>query len=287
MLICVTKGRQLIGCCLLVIFLLTGVFAYATVKANVDEKEITIPILMYHSVLKDPKQSGKYVVTPSTLENDMIYLKNHGYETVFISDLIRYVYEDIALPEKPVVLTFDDGHYNNMFYVLPLLQKYQMKAVISVVGSYTEQFSKADSHNANYSYLTWEDIKVLEESGRVEIANHTYGLHDKSGRKGCSIMHGESVSEYQMNLKADLQKLQEALKKQAAIKPPVTFTYPFGYICEESYEIIKKSGFLASLSCYERMNHISKNKETLYSLGRFNRPEGILTEEFMKKIKLP
>ncbi len=286
MIICVTKGKQLISCFFIVIMLFTGICSYAMVRTNDEEQEISVPILMYHSILKDPNRSGKYVVTPTTLENDMIYLKEHGYETVLIKDLIAYVYEDIPLPKKPVVLTFDDGHFNNMVYLLPLLEKYQMKAVISVVGSYTEQFSRSDGHNPNYSYLTWEDIKKIEDSGLIEIANHTYHFHEKSSRKGCSILEREGVQEYRSHLKNDLEKLQVALKEKSNVPPSVTFTYPFGYICPESQKTIEEMGFLASLSCYERINQISKNKGCLYSLGRFNRPEGISTEEYMKTIKL-
>lgn len=287
MIICITKGKQLLSCFLIVTIVITGIFTYATAKSNTDEKEITVPILMYHSILKDTNRSGKYVVTPQTLENDMIYLRNNGYETILVKDLIAYVYEDIPLPKKPVVLTFDDGHYNNLVYLLPLLEKYQMKAVISVVGSYTEQYSDSDSHNPNYSYLTWEDIKALEDSQQIEIANHTYHYHEKSNRKGCNILESESKEEYQKNLLADLEKLQIKLQENSGIVLPVTFTYPFGYICPESQDAIEKAGFLASLSCYERINRITKNRDCLYTLGRYNRPSGISTEEFMKKIKLP
>ncbi len=287
MVICITKGKRFLYLCLVLVVLLAGVCTYATVKASTDEKEINVPIFMYHSILKDPARSGKFVVTPATLENDMIYLKEHGYETIFVSDLIHYVYDNVPLPKKPVILTFDDGHYNNTTYLFPLLEQYDMKAVISVVGSYTEQFSKEDSHNPNYSYLTWEDIKELEQSGRVEIANHTYNLHEKSNRKGCNILPEEKADDYQTKLKNDLEKLQVALKEKSEITSPVTFTYPFGYICPQSQKPIEETGFLASLSCYEKINRISKNKNCLYALGRFNRPEGISTEEFVKKIKLP
>lgn len=286
MIFCIIKGKRMISYLLVLAVLTASICTYATVKANYDEEEISVPIIMYHSILKDPNRSGKYVVTPATLENDMIYLQQNGYQTVLVKDLITYVYDGISLPEKPVVLTFDDGHYNNMFYLLPLLEKYQMKAVISVVGSYTEQFSESDAHNPNYSYLTWDDIKKLEESGLIEIANHTYHLHEKGNRKGCSILEGETVTEYQNHLTNDLKTLQTALKENSKIQPPVTFTYPFGYICPQSQDSIEKAGFLASLSCYERINKISQNKGCLYTLGRFNRPSGISTEEFMKKIKI-
>ena len=63
-----------------------------TVKALDKPKGVFVPILMYHSVLKDESRLNDYVVTPVTLEKDLIYLKENGYTTVFISDLINYVY---------------------------------------------------------------------------------------------------------------------------------------------------------------------------------------------------
>ena len=81
MIICITKAKQLFSCFLILIMLLSGIFAYASVKSGTDDKEIAVPILMYHSILKDPKRSGDYVVTPDTLENDMKYLRHrHFYD---------------------------------------------------------------------------------------------------------------------------------------------------------------------------------------------------------------
>ena len=95
---------------------------------------VRVPILMYHSVLKNPKMAGMYVVSPDTLEQDLKYIKKKGYTTVFVRELTEYVYQNAPLPEKPVVITLDDGYLNNLTYVLPLLEKYDMKATISVVG---------------------------------------------------------------------------------------------------------------------------------------------------------
>lgn len=282
MILCITNGKRWLCFFLAVILLPVGFYVSAR-----NEEEIAVPIIMYHSILKDKSRAGRYIVTPDTLENDMKYLKENGYETILISDLISYVYQGIPLPQKPVVLTFDDGHYNNMEYLLPLLQTYDMKAVISVVGSYTEEFSKNDSHNPNYSYLTWEDVSTLQKSGRIEIANHTYNMHESAARKGCSIKKGESEEEYKRILSEDLTLLQQELQEKSNINPPLTFTYPFGYICDEAREMTKDMGFLASLSCYEKVSKISKNPDSLYCLGRFNRPNDISTKTFMKKIKTP
>ena len=110
---------------------LCATFCFLTPAA---EEGVFLPILMYHSVLKDPSKTGKYVITPESLEEDLRYLQQHGYRTVVMQDVIDFVYNGVQLPEKPVVLTFDDGFYNNLTYLLPLLIEYDMKAIVAPVG---------------------------------------------------------------------------------------------------------------------------------------------------------
>ena len=97
--------------------------------AAVSEQEdyVNLPILMYHSILKTNKSKGKFIVSPDTFEEDLKYIKDKGYTTVVMKDLIDYVYENKELPEKPIMLTFDDGYYNNYLYAFPLLKKYDCK----------------------------------------------------------------------------------------------------------------------------------------------------------------
>ena len=116
-----------------------------------NDDSIALPIVMYHSLLKS--KSGNYIVHPDTFENDLKYIQDKGYTTITMTDLINYVYKDSPLPEKPIIITFDDGFYNNFGYAVPLLHKYDMKAVISIVGKYTDTYSKSDEANLNYSYL--------------------------------------------------------------------------------------------------------------------------------------
>ena len=157
-----------------------------------------------------------------------------------------------------------------------------MKASIAVVGKFTDIFSEADSHNANYSHLTWEDIKEIASSGYIEISNHTYNMHDTKGRIGCFKMKSETNEQYHDVLTEDVLKMQKLLKEKSDVECKV-FTYPYGKIYNGSIPIIKEMGFLASLSCYEKINTITKDESCLYLLGRFNRPSGITTENFMKK----
>ncbi len=257
--------------------------ASAEPEAETAEKLPAVPILMYHSVCNNTRVQTDYRVSPETFENDLAYLQKNGYTAVFVADLIAYVYEGYPLPEKPVILTLDDGYLNNLTEVLPLLEKYDMKATVSVVGEFSETFSTSPDRNPLYAYLTWEDIRALDASGRVEIGNHTYAMHEIGTRRGCMKLQGESEEKYDKTLTADLNKLQDALTQQSGLTP-IVFTYPYGFISEESLPVIRKLGFLAALTCYERINYITGEPEQLYRLGRFNRTPGISTEAFMQKI---
>lgn len=265
---------------LLVILLTIGI---SITIAN-SEEYIEVPIIMYHSILKDPSRSNKYTVTPSVLEEDLKYIKDKGYTTVTISDLISYVYDDTPLPEKPIVLTFDDGHYNNYGYLFPLLEKYDMKAVISIVGAYTDKFTETDEANLNYSYLRWKDIKELMTTGRIEFQNHTYSLHSNIGKRiGTKKIKGETDEHYKNVLEEDILNLQQEFEENTNYTPQC-FTYPFGGISNASLDIIKELGFKASLSCEQGINKLTKNPNSLYLLKRYNRPSYISTYNFFQKI---
>jgi polysaccharide deacetylase len=272
----------------LFVILFSSIFLYNFVFASADSLEnnvIKLPIIMYHSVLKDPARSGKYIITPSTLESDLKYIAEKGYHTITMTDLIHYVYNKTPLPENPIILTFDDGYYNNLTYVLPLLEKYDMKAVVSIVGAYTNTYTKLDEANANYSYLRWKDIQALMDTGRFEFQNHTYNLHsEKNGRKGASKKKGETQEQYASILSQDIGRLQQDFKEATGYLPN-TFTYPFGLMSKDSKEIIQSLGFKASLSCAEGINSIQiGDYNCLYYLKRYNRSSFISTDKFFQKI---
>ena len=87
--------------------------AAATSAAVRNEETVFLPIIMYHGVLNDSTRQGQYVISPAMLESDLAYIRAQGYETVLVQDLIDYVDNGKPLPEKSIMLTFDDGYYNN------------------------------------------------------------------------------------------------------------------------------------------------------------------------------
>ncbi len=269
---------------LIVVLLLAVCLQQRALPAIAIAEERTVLILMYHGVLHDPTRTGKYVLSPEALESDLQYLLAHGYETVLMRDLIAFVRGAGDLPEKPVVLTFDDGYYNNLTYVLPLLERYDCRAVLSVVGSYAERYSSEPDPNPNYAYLSWEELNALRLSDRFELQNHSYGMHGENGRQGSARMRGESAADYRLAFESDALKLQDALDARAGTRP-TTYAYPFGVVDLQSRELLEEIGFSASLTCIEKQNVlVAGDLSCLWGLGRYNRSGRVSTEDFFAKL---
>ncbi|MDE7099427.1 MAG: polysaccharide deacetylase family protein, partial [Ruminococcus sp.] len=238
-------------------------------SAKDKEKPVFLPVIMYHSICGDTPKD--YIVTPQQLESDLYWLKNNGYSTVTAEQVINYTKGIGNLPEKCVMITLDDGFYNNLSVLVPLLEKYDMTAVVSVVGTYTDNNAVKDPHNPDYSYLTWEDIAELYQSGRVELGNHTYNMHSLKGERiGCGMAENESETDYRKKLNEDISHLQDSFKENLNLEP-VVFTYPFGKVSRESLPIIYENGFLMTLTCRELPNYITREPKCLYGIGRYNR----------------
>lgn len=247
-------------------------------------KSIRVPIAMYHSILDDPKKADVYIATASQLKQDLKYLKDHGYQTVVVEDLIDYVSGQGTLPEKPVMITFDDGYYNTLYYALPILTQMDMKAVVSIVGSYTEAFSEKPDPNPAYAYLSWDEVKQLKDSGRFEVQNHSYDMHSIAGRLGSKRKAGESASAYCSLFCADVMKQQKFLEERCGVTA-TAFTYPYGLISPEAQDCLNQMNFSASLTCFERINYIQAgNPECLFMLGRYNRSGKLTTRAFMARL---
>ena len=116
------------------------------------------------------------------------------------------------------MLTFDDGYYNNYYYALPLLEKYNCKAVISPIASVSEKFTETKDISVTYGHITFDDIKEMSDSGYVEIQNHSYDMHSLKSRK-----RGRVTKHINLFLRKMLSKLKACLKMQQAKNRPALY----------------------------------------------------------------
>ena len=248
---------------------LIGMLASTGDAAPSEILELEVPIIMYHSLAGT---SGSTSISAEAFEADLKYLQENGFEAVTLSQLVDFVHHAVPLPKRPVVLSFDDGYYNNYALALPLAEAYHMPIVLAVIGKDTALWSTNPYEDMRHGHVTWAEISEMAESGFVEIANHTWDLHkNECGRRGASIRAGEDISAYHAVLREDIGRLQDMLTEHSGVTP-IAFVYPFGANCSEATELLEELGFLVTLSCVEGINTlIQDDKACLYDLKRYNR----------------
>jgi len=217
-----------------------------------------LPILMYHHVVPDGSTCNDMTVTVSKLEKDIQWLNEHGYETILPRQLIA----GAPLPEKPILITFDDGYRSNYELAYPLFQQYDTKAVISIMVYMQEV-------NAS-TFMSWDMCREMAASGLVEIGSHTYKLHNLDGRAGNFTPGGingiqrdpnESDAAFQTRVLDDLQLSHDLI--EANVGQELTFfAYPFG-IREKDAEALIESLFPVTVVTATGMADLSTGTRNL------------------------
>lgn len=246
------------------------------------EKKQEVLILMYHQVSENSSLWGDYVIPTSLLKEDFEYLKNNNYIPIKMKDLLDFTKGTKKLPEKAVVITFDDGQRSFLTKVVPLLEEYNYPAVVNIVGALTDLYTENGETNDKYAYLNWNDIKTLSQNPLVEIGHHSYNFHSLGYRRGMGKIYGESNSAYSEIIKTDIEKLNEKLLSNIGERPYI-LAYPYGIRNDTLLEIAKDENFPVTLSCRESINKISVGDE-LFELGRFNRPYGKSSDIYFENI---
>ena len=146
-----------------------------------------IPVVMYHGVGPDrPGWIWNHLLTPlDVFEGQMKALKDEGWTTISLAELHAHVSTGAPVPEKPVVLTFDDGYLDNYVLAWPILRKYGHKAVIWMTTDFIDPSPRPrttlDSGGEGGAYasglplggfLSFAEMRLMEESGHIEIQSH-------------------------------------------------------------------------------------------------------------------
>lgn len=121
-----------------------------------------IPVLNYHQV--EPKDGNPLTLWPEQFEAQMEYLAAEGYTTITIDEMMDALENGTSLPEKSVIITFDDGYADNYEYAYPILKKYGFKATIFLIYDFTNTYP---------NYLTWDQVAEMKDSGLIHFESHT------------------------------------------------------------------------------------------------------------------
>lgn len=190
------------------------------VKADkFDANSSGIPVLMYHYVFSGgdaPSKLDSNFILDSDLEKQLKWLKDNDYYYPSFAELSAYIDGKHSLPEKSIILTFDDGQVGFLNYGIPLLNKYKVPATSFVIGT-------------RYG----PDIVKADRSKYVCYQSHSYDMH----RAGGNIGHGGRISAM------TLEEIEEDLNMAIAmVGNKDAFAYPYGDVTEDGKKAIENCG---------------------------------------------
>ena len=252
------------------------------------KNSVRVPILMYHH-FADEGEPGT-IISSATFESQLKALSDAGYSAISFDELCAYVSDGVDLPDRPVIITIDDGYGSVYETAFPLLKKYNMKATVFIIGV---SHGKSVYKDTNYLIIPrFSDAEALEmsESGFMSVQTHSYDMHQhepyETGpfRTGVLQMDGESRDEYIAAFTADFERAASQLEDIVGIRPFV-FSYPFGKHSELSEKLLRDLGVKVTLTIDTGVNTVVRNSPNcLYKLKRFNVPGDMSPERLLEMI---
>lgn len=205
-------------------------------KTGQNAQEVfCVPVLMYHEFVTQADLDGgvafdEYAIWQDEFESDLSWLQENGYTTITTVQLIDCLEGKGTMPEKPIILSIDDGKYGVYKNAYPLLMKYGMTAVLSLIGYEIDNATKDPDTRGSAAapYCTWEEIAEMQKSGAVEMISHTQSLHVYShdNRCGANCAEDETLERFLPTAQADFAKFNQNLKKATGSQTE-TMAYPY------------------------------------------------------------
>lgn len=182
--------------------------------------EIFVPILLYHHILKHNGENI-YTVSEINFRDQMNYLKNNGYSSITTRQLVEAIIEGANLPQKPILITFDDGNENTYLNAFPVMNELGLTGTVYII---------ANRLKAN-GFLSVEQLKELINNG-WEVGSHGYTHADLVEHPGALRDEiGESK-----------KKLEDVLETDI-----FTFAYPFGKATTVTKNWVKQIGYFSGM----------------------------------------
>jgi peptidoglycan/xylan/chitin deacetylase (PgdA/CDA1 family) len=210
-----------------------------------NARDLNIPILCYHRVI--PKPTSPYDLTPEQLEAHFLYFKAHGYTPITVSQYLAYRKKPGLFPEKPILLTFDDGSKSHYTQVLPMLKRHGFKATFFIFPNAT--------YGSKERWLGWDEIKEIAQAG-MEIGSHSLSHPYLTVRK----QNGKQMDEeqYKVWLEKEVAQSKKVLEEKLNI-PVKAIAYPFGLYDSQVEAAAIKAGYSMMLNINPGLNQPQDN----------------------------
>ena len=249
--------------------LLAAVLLLPALASARDRGELTI--LSYHEIAdKADALTPTYAVSPTNFLRQMDWLRNHGYRFVSIDDVLASRAGKRPLPDRAVLVTFDDAYQSVYVHAWPVLKMFRIPAVVSVVGSWLEQKELVDvdgKPQPRKAMISWEALREMVQSGLVEVGSHSWDLHRgivanpqgnlqpaATNRRWLPEQnrHEDEVA-YRRRIEADLSRSVAEIRARTG-KAPRVITWPYGRYNATTVSVAEGLGLQVGLTLLDGAN---------------------------------
>lgn len=250
-----------------------------------------IPVLTYHDI-SETGGADAYAVTPAEFRRHLQYLRNQKYVPISLQRLIDAREGRASLPDKPVLLTFDDGLESYAKVALPVMREYGYPSVLAIVTSWVDGRVISESYHGRL--LGWDDLRKLKTDPLVEIISHSDNLHRgiHSNSQGNSAPAGitrmyikkaerhESETEYRERVRTDLTRTRDRIVAELG-RAPAAIAWPFGKFNQTLIEEAARLGMRYHMTLEDNPNSLETlpliNRGTFYKYRRLQDFDDMLT----------
>ena len=207
-----------------------------------------VPILMYHYISEPPAGAHPYRVgnslSPETFAAHLDFLQAEGYTTIPLKDLISHLATGAPdLPEKPIILSFDDGYEDNFLNALPALAERGMMGTFFIITDFADQ---AETDEIYVNYANWEQLKEMADAG-MEIGSHSRN-HPNLAGKDLDYLVWQALGS------------KEAIEANIGDHPHI-LSYPAGTYDQLVIDVFRSAHFWGAVTTQQGVVHTSKGDD--------------------------
>ena len=250
----------------------------AVSAVDVSDYTANVPILLYHHLDPEAQENGT-TLHPATFASHVKLLSAHGYTPVTFAQIIAYVEKGEPLPEKPILITFDDGYLSNYEYAYPILSEYGWPASIFVIGSSFGHYETyKDTENPITPHFGQPEAADMLTSGLITLHSHTWDMHQwKPYETGENIretilpLPQETEDDYIAALTEDIAA-QKKLFRENGIPESTVLAFPSGKYTQLTDAVLLENGCKVTVTTDSTGTNtiICGLPQSLLDLGRLN-----------------
>jgi peptidoglycan/xylan/chitin deacetylase (PgdA/CDA1 family) len=234
-----------------------------------------IPILLYHTVdTRFDERYRRWAVSPETFARHMDIIARHGCQAMTVSALVRCLDGAAPLPERPVVITFDDGLRDFLTGALPILRDHGFPATLYVVSGRIGETSTwlAPLGEDRRPLLSWDEVREVAQAG-IEIGAHTH-THPQ-----LDILSAARARD-------EIFRSRDTIERELGHKV-TSFAYPHGYSSVTVRRLVREAGFTSACQVRHALSAAGENRLMLSRIIMTSEESDAQLEGFLSGAGLP